>query len=174
MVDWTIRNAESNDALGIAKVHVLTWQTAYKGLIPDSYLQALSIDKRTESWAQQLNTLADGTGYLVAESAGEIIGFATVGKGGDDDSSKDNGELYAIYVHPDRQGIGIGNSLHQAGIDFLKSEYFKTATLWVLEANHASRRWYESRGWQIEGALKVEDRGSFQLHEIRYLLDLNN
>lgn len=172
MTNWKIRDAVPNDAPGIAKVHVLTWQSAYQGLIPNSYLQTLSISKRIESWTNQLHSTSEGMRYLVAEIEDEIVGFATVGKNEDGDSSSELGELYAIYVLPDKQGNGIGSGLLKAGIDFLKGEYFKTATLWVLEANQASRRWYESRGWEIEGTLKIEDRGTFQLHEIRYALDL--
>lgn len=170
----TIRGATPSDALGIARVHVLTWQSAYQGLIPDSYLQTLSISSRTENWTKQLEKPADGTRYFVAELEGEILGFGTVGKSGDEDSSGDVGELYAIYVLPDKQGSGIGSALFDAGLDFLKNENFKSVTLWVLEANHTSRRWYESRGWQLEGGLKIEERDGFELHQIRYVLNLDN
>lgn len=169
----TIRRAVPSDAYDIAGVHVRTWQSAYRGLIPDSYLESLSISKRAESWAKQLEKSADGTRYFVAELEGEIVGFGTVGKNGDDDSPDDVGELYAIYVLPGKQGIGIGSALLEAGLAFLKHEQFKRVTLWVLEGNHSSRRWYESRGWQLEGGLKTDERDGFQLHEIRYVLDLD-
>jgi len=170
----TIRGATPSDAPGIARVHVLTWQSAYQGLIPDSYLQTLSISKRTENWAKQLEKPADGTRYFVAALEGEVLGFCTVGKSGDEDSSSDVGELYAIYVLPDKQGSGIGSALLDTGLDFLKNENFKSATLWVLEANHTSRGWYESRGWQLEGGFKIEERDGFQLHQICYVLNLDD
>ncbi len=170
----TIRGATPSDALGIAKVHVLTWQSAYKGLIPDSYLQTLSISNRTENWTKQLEKPANGTCYFVAELEGEILGFSTVGKTGDRDLSSDVGELYAIYVLPDKQGSGIGSALLEVALDFLKNENFKSATLWVLEANHTSRGWYVSRGWQLEGGFKIEERDGFELHQIRYVLNLDD
>lgn len=49
-----IRTAELKDAPLIAAVHVKTWQYAYKGQVPDSYLEGLSIKKRTEVWKKTL------------------------------------------------------------------------------------------------------------------------
>lgn len=43
-----IREATLSDACGIAKVHVDTWRTAYKGIINDEFLNELSYDKREE------------------------------------------------------------------------------------------------------------------------------
>ncbi len=45
---------------------------------------------------------------------------------------------------------------------------YRRATLWVLEANQRARRFYEARGWTPDGTSKIDDRGSFQLHEVRY------
>lgn len=49
-----VRIANVDDALEIATVHVKTWQCAYRGQIPDAYLDSLSIEKRTERWKKQL------------------------------------------------------------------------------------------------------------------------
>lgn len=40
-----IRKATINDAEGIAKVHVDSWRTTYKGIIPDEFLYNLSYKK---------------------------------------------------------------------------------------------------------------------------------
>jgi len=43
-----IRKAKLDDATGIAKVHVDSWRTTYKGIIPDDFLNNLSYEQRTE------------------------------------------------------------------------------------------------------------------------------
>lgn len=44
-----IREAVFDDAAQIATVHIETWQTAYQGQIPDSYLNSLDVATRTEN-----------------------------------------------------------------------------------------------------------------------------
>ena len=48
----TIRTAVPDDAHPIAHVHVATWQTAYKGQLPDEMLQNLDVDRRRQGWEQ--------------------------------------------------------------------------------------------------------------------------
>jgi len=43
-----LRPAEPRDALEVARVHIGTWQAAYRGLVPDEYLDSLKIEERTE------------------------------------------------------------------------------------------------------------------------------
>jgi hypothetical protein len=49
-----VRAAAHGDERGIAQVHVRTWQTAYKGQIPDEFLDGLSVQHRTEAWRQTI------------------------------------------------------------------------------------------------------------------------
>jgi L-amino acid N-acyltransferase YncA len=41
-----IRSAVQSDALGVARVHVYTWQVAYRGIVADTYLESLSVARR--------------------------------------------------------------------------------------------------------------------------------
>jgi L-amino acid N-acyltransferase YncA len=82
-----IRRAQAADALGVATVHVRSWQAAYKGLLPDLYLDQLDVERRRAGWARNIDE-ADWprTGTLVAtEASGNVIGFAHVGPARDDD-----------------------------------------------------------------------------------------
>lgn len=44
------REANIGDAPGIAKVHVDSWRSTYKGIIPQSFLDGLSYEQRTKLW----------------------------------------------------------------------------------------------------------------------------
>lgn len=56
-------------------VHVDTWQAAYRGLVPDDYLDGLSYDDSERLW-QDVIAAGDGR-VFVAEAEGGIFGFAS-------------------------------------------------------------------------------------------------
>ncbi len=94
-----IRQASIGDAEEIAKIHVLAWQIAYCEIIPETYLQSLSQEKYTANWQARLSKSTKGT--LVNETKGKkIVGWVSFGSSRDKNSSM-NGEIYAIYVHPE-------------------------------------------------------------------------
>ncbi len=167
-----IRDASVNDAQGIATVHVKMWQNAYKGQIPDSILDSLSIDEKTESWGKELKNPHKNTYAYVADVDGVVAGWVTGGVSRDEDVTKETGELYGIYVHPDYTDKGLGSKLMGHLLDTLKRDGYKKATLWVLDTNEKTRKWYESKGWQVEGKTKIDKRGDFDLSETRYIVDL--
>lgn len=167
-----IREANATDALGIARVHVKGWQTAYAGLMPNEYLQSLSIEKRAQGWKKQLLNPEEGNKYFVANLNNEIVGWCTAGKCKDSDSTSENGEIYGIYVQPEYIGKGIGTKLINATLLSLKHDGYTRATLWVLSSNERSKQWYKSRGWQPDGKSKIDDSRGFDLHELRYIRSL--
>ena len=46
----TVRRAEPSDAGAIAEVRVSSWRSAYRGLLPDSLLDALSVPDIASRW----------------------------------------------------------------------------------------------------------------------------
>jgi len=170
MDDLRIRLAKVYDAEGIAKVHVYTWQSAYLGLIPDSFLQRLNVEQRTANWTKNLETPLPETHTFVAEINGEIVGFIGVGANMESEISK-QGEVFAIYVSPDIQGRGLGAALMRAGLQNLRAQGFPSAVLWVLEGNLRTQAWYESHGWKSTGRTKIDERGDFALEEIEYRIE---
>ncbi|MGH9204942.1 MAG: GNAT family N-acetyltransferase, partial [Acidimicrobiales bacterium] len=42
----TVRTAQAGDKQAVAGVHVRSWQAAYRGLMPDAYLDGLDPDDR--------------------------------------------------------------------------------------------------------------------------------
>src|SRR5579883_2064332 len=108
----TVREARIVDAAGVARVHVESWRTTYRGIVPDAYLDALSVENRQRGWERQLQ--AAGTiDVFVAEDrrSGEIVAFAS---GGPEQTGTETAfpwELYAIYLIADRQRRGVGRRL---------------------------------------------------------------
>jgi len=173
MLDFTIREATPQDAKGIAHVHVKTWQCAYRGQIPDSYLDGLSVEQRMETWKKNLAEQNEKNHASVALHKQAVIGWCTYGVSRDDDVSNNTGELYGIYVHPDFIGKGVGSALMKRALKQLRDDGYAKATLWMLESNEKSQGFYEHQGWQKSEDTKDDVRDGFTLHEVRYVRQLD-
>lgn len=159
-----MRPAQVGHADAIAAVHVAAWQQAYSGMLPPELLASLSVEARAQRWRQQLADAQGGHTWVVGEP---VRGFVSVGPSRDDDAADDTRELYALYVHPEAWGAGLGSRLMTAANGYLEGG----ATLWVLEANPRARRFSERHGWRQDGARKQEARGAAVLDEVRYRLE---
>jgi ribosomal protein S18 acetylase RimI-like enzyme len=172
MDNLQIRHAEVNDALQIAKIHVSTWQFAYRGQMPDAFLNSLSVENQTKFWQEILSVPNILAGVWVAEENKKVIGFCSLGMSRDDDRKPETGEIYAIYVHSNSMGKGVGSRLMDKGAESLKQKGFKEATLWVLDTNEKTRHFYEGKGWRADGSKKTELQDGFDLNEVRYRITL--
>ncbi|WP_346014177.1 GNAT family N-acetyltransferase [Sporosarcina sp. E16_8] len=114
-----IRKAEIEDAAGIAKVHVDSWRTTYKGIVPDTFLDNLSYEQRELTWEKGIN---ENNVYIAENENGQVIGFSTGGKERTGKYEAFIGELYAIYILKEYQGKGIGRLLVQSVVDDLKEK----------------------------------------------------
>jgi GNAT superfamily N-acetyltransferase len=80
---------------------------AYRGHMPDDYLDGLRAEERSAGWERYLRLGRARTAVLVAEQAGGVTGFASVGPAEDPEGT---GELYAINVDPAHWGTGAGRA----------------------------------------------------------------
>lgn len=155
-----IRAAGIQDAESIARVQVIGWQTAYRGLLDPAYLADLQIPHKADSWTA---LLATGTPtVLVAERPDGIVGFVA---GSPVDAATI--ELGALYVLPDAQRQGIGRRLVQAFAIRARAAGHQHMMLWVLAANPA-RQFYEGLNGQ-PGDQKTVRIGNQDVDEIQYL-----
>lgn len=167
-----IREAGPKDAEAIAGVHVRAWQAAYRGQLTDDYLDGLTVDERLEQHRRTLEEPRPDWRTWVAEDEGAVLGFAVTGPSEDADADERTGELYAIYLEPDRLGTGLGRGLFEHAIEDLRSRGFHTATLWVLETNELARRFYEVAGWKPDGTVTNERVDCEMRPTVRYRADL--
>ena len=170
-----VRAAKEKDAPRIAEIHVETWQHAYRGQVPDAFLDNLpsTLGERIKKWQETLRKKQRGMRVFVAEMGEKIVGFCIVNPCRDEDMDKKTvGELGAIYIDARCMNRGVGSALLKEGLSFMKTQGLEKATLWVLDTNEKARTWYESKGWNVEGKTKIDDRGDVQLHEVRYVIAL--
>lgn len=171
-----VRRAVPEDAARIAGVHIGTWQAAYRGQLPDAFLDGLSagLERRSEWWRGEIATPRSPSHQVwVAEADATVAGFVAIGPANERDVGPSVGEVYAIYVEPRFWDRGVGRALFEKAVGELKAHGFKAAVLWVLGTNERARRFYEIAGWRTDGAAKTETRpGGVELNEVRYRIDL--
>jgi GNAT superfamily N-acetyltransferase len=168
----SIRPATPADARSVAEVHVGSWRYAYRGMLPDDYLERLSVDEREAMWLAAFSDPDASTGAFVAEADRRIVGFSSFGPSRDDDATDGTGEIPAIYVEPSVLGTGVGRELFEAATEALRQAGYRRATLWVLEANGRARRFYEKVGWSWDGTVSRHDFDCANEPVVRYALEL--
>src|SRR4051794_19126496 len=131
-----IRPLTDADIDALAAVHVRTWQAAYAGIVPAEVLDAL--DPAEFARIRRTRVAPPGAATIVAETDdGTLAGFANYGPcrrldgSGYDDTI---GEVYAIYVAPERWGTGAGRALLTAARQALTAT--SEVRIWVLADNH--------------------------------------
>jgi GNAT superfamily N-acetyltransferase len=161
-----IRQATLEDAAGIAKVHVDTWRTTYRGIVPEEFLANMSYQESEKRWAARLNDSEGKTCIYVAEDeARHIVGFVCGGPDRDNDPVY-KGELYAIYILQAYHGQGLGRRLTLALVEELLQMGLDSMILWVFAVNPA-RRFYEALGGQLVKMNQFEISGVI-IDEVAY------
>ena len=161
----TVRNASATDAAAVAAVHVAAWQIAYRGLVPDGYLDAMRPEERAARYTFG-STDASLPQTVVAVGDRGLRGFATVGRARDEADGV--GELLALYVEPRCWRMGIGRLLIRHAHARLRALGFEEAVLWLLVGNEPAARFYEAEGWQPDGTRRQEEIWGVNVDVIRY------
>jgi len=80
------REASHIDVDGIAKVHLHSWRSTYRGIVSDQYLSSLTLGKRKKGWIKTFNKPNHDERIFLAEDEGEIVGFCNGGRNRFDNS----------------------------------------------------------------------------------------
>ena len=169
-MSFSIRAAHLDDAGLLAQVHVDGWRWGYRGVLPDAFLDSLSIEARAERWRAILARGAARERNWIAMDQLGCAGFASTGPGRD--APEGVGELYAIYVAHRVVGTGLARALLARAVDELRTLGDHRAFLWVLEQNPRARRFYEREGWRADGSAKSDVIGGALVTELRYSIEL--
>jgi GNAT superfamily N-acetyltransferase len=161
-----IRVAEPSDAMAVARVHVRSWQVAYRSLLPDVYLARLRPEDRAERYDFASADPASPTTILATEG-NAVLGLATTSPSRDRDLPS-YGELCALYVDPDHWGRGVGRLLVAGARRRLSDQGFSDALLWMMAGNERADRFYRRDNWLPDGSSRKESMWSISVHEVRY------
>jgi len=167
--DMHVRTARPSDAAAMGALVVRAWQATYRGLMPDDYLDGLTVDDRADLWTRVLTGDLDPPRavFVAEDDDGRVVGFVAVG-GEMDVAEATRGEVYALNVDPDRWGRGVGLALLAAGCGYLHGFGFATAVLWVHPDNARACRFFRASGWRADGAERRVDALGVDVPVVRY------
>jgi len=136
-VSVEIRTAGADDVEKLLAIQRVTSLAAFAEIFPpDRY--PFPDDAVRARWS---DAVADpGRRVLLAERAGRAAGMVAFRPG----------NLDALYVVPDEWRRGLGSRLHDEAVAALRATSGEVH-LWVLEQNEVARRFYEHRGWRLDG-----------------------
>lgn len=163
------------DVQEVSAVRVRGWQFAYAGLMPQGYLDAMTPERDAGERRQIFARTRGVISNLVAEDGtGGVTGWAALGPYRDEDTPPrrtpaSDGELYALYVHPDMIGTGTGRALLDAALSRAAERSFPRVLLWVVKGNTRARRFYERAGFHPDGAEESYDVDGVPVPEVRYV-----
>ncbi len=158
------RITPGDSSLEISNIYEQSWKSAYKGIVPQEYLDSIPQGR----WASKVNNPLWTT--LVCELDGKLIGTSSVCRSRFEEYYGE-GEIISIYFLPEYMHKGYGKLLLAAAVNEL-SEY-DDIFLWVLEDNTNARRFYEAQGFTATEDYLENDIGGKTLREVRYRLSRN-
>lgn len=148
-----IRRATVDDLWAIAGFQTVCWREAYRGLVPQDYLDRVTVADRKHRWRHRM---LSGDREIALAINGTVID-GVVSWGCPDGAL----ELMSLYVRAACRRTGLGSAL----VDYAIGR--RAARLWVFEGNPRARMFYDRLGFVHDGARMIDpDTG---LGEVRYV-----
>jgi ribosomal protein S18 acetylase RimI-like enzyme len=168
---FEIRRASQSDLRAIAGVHLLSWRTAYAGVIPASLLDfdptdSATIENSVRGWATTFQSYPENLSVAVNDSE-TVLGFCCAGPV--DDAPKNapyQFQIYGLHVRPQDHRHGIGTALLRQALNRATTLGMGTI-VWTLRDLAQSRRFYERQGGKLEKSGMWELAGH-RLEEVAY------
>ncbi|HVJ51426.1 MAG TPA: GNAT family N-acetyltransferase [Aliidongia sp.] len=160
----SIRVATIADTRAIAHIDVESWRATYAGILPDQMLVDLSERRRTAMWSH-LVAYRPGNVLVALDGDSEMLGFGSCGPQRAADLPY-AGEIFTLYVAPDRQGEGIGRQLLLALFARQLDCGLPSSVVWVL-AQNPSRFFYERLGGRPAGT-QILHMGQAAIEAVAY------
>jgi GNAT superfamily N-acetyltransferase len=125
----------------IAALQTESWRSAYRDILPASYLDGPSLEERRIHWEHLLSAARERCGAFLAKDGEALLGFVCVLL---DEDPAWGARLDNIHVRPDHRGKGAGRILFKRAAQWVSTcEPRWPMHLLVFEANHTARRFYE-------------------------------
>lgn len=152
----------TDDRMAISKIYEESWKCAYKGIIPQDYLDSIPEGR----WSSILDNPNWKT--LICMDDEKIVGTSSLCESRSE-QFRGWGEIVSIYLLPHYMGKGYGKALMKSTLSELKMQGYKNIFLWVLEENIRARHFYEQFGFSPTDDIINDNIGGKELREVRYV-----
>lgn len=147
-----IRTANLNDVFIIATIVIRSWKKAYESIMPQTFLNTLSIEKKADSIREKM-LIPNWQVFFIISDNGQDIGsvklrFSKV-------KEIEYGEIAGFYFLPEYIHKGYGTRTLQYLEKYLHQKGFTYAFLWILSENKISIAFAEKNGYKYNGEEKT-------------------
>ncbi|WP_159638676.1 GNAT family N-acetyltransferase [Erysipelothrix anatis] len=152
------RLATHKDVPQLQKLLIKAWEETYKDLYSEAYIESVILEfyNYDRLMRETSTTTKIWSGYFIIEIDNEIVGC--IGGGIVDDLV---GEIFVLYIDPDKKRKGYGTNLVQNFTRLQKERYsIKVQRVSVSEGNSKGIPFYEALG--------------FKAHEVRDLYSIDD
>ena len=171
MEDIIIRDVLEKDLASVVDIKISGWQTAYKNIVDDDYLNSFNKEEMIESLKENYKE----SGFIVAEYKDEVVGFCRY-----IDSNKYSNnleeidcEIVAIYVKPSFKYNGTGTKMFNHAVNYFKEKNKNKMIIWCLKDNEPSKKFYKKMEG-VEYKEKLIDIGNKKYNETGFIYEINN
>lgn len=167
-MDYAIVPANPEDAPAIAALHTESWRTAYRGLVPDAFLDGPVIDERLQHWSSRMAHDDEGPRLVLKVVQGStMVGFVCAVR----DADPAWGPLLDnLHVKPGFKGAGIGRALlGEARRWTARVAPGQPMHLWVIEDNISARAFYDRVGGVVAERQILDFTAGITTPALRYV-----
>ncbi len=160
------REAKSDDADAVARLHAESWRLHYRGAYRDDFLDGDVVQDRLDTWRERFSTSSRDQFVVLAEEDGRLVGFACA-------YGREDAEwgtlLDNLHVVPERHGRGTGAGLVTRIGAWCRAEHPDDGLyLWVLDQNDKARGFYSRMGARDCGGAQFVAPGGGLIDSRRY------
>jgi len=167
-----IRPAQAADIPAIAQIHLDSSKIAYRDILDQALLDALSRTGRIALWETRSASMGPQGRLWVQSIGSDIIGFALCDAPEACESAPATCELKSFYLTPNFWGCGLGARLLGHAARDYRVRGFRVMILWTIRQNARARAFYERVGFCCEDVTRRtrrEEAGQIlEYEEVRY------
>ena len=141
------------------------WRETYRGLLPDSYLDRMSVPVHARRFARALVRPGEHEITLAAADRAGVVGYAAGGPSRTRLAGE--AEVTTLYVRKAHQGHGLGEGLLRAAARVFADQGARSLMISVLRDNLPARGFYEHLGGRADAPRKEPGPGGVT-YEVSY------
>jgi GNAT superfamily N-acetyltransferase len=163
-----ISRANACDASMLASLHTESWRAAYRGLLPDDFLNGPVAEELRTLWDARMTDASRSSAQVFKATVdGLTVGLACVLV---EVEPAWGPRLDNLHVKPGFKGQGIGWRLFVACHKWVRRQApGQPMHLWVIEGNHSARQSYERQGGEMRDRRTIEIAPGVTVPELRYV-----
>jgi ribosomal protein S18 acetylase RimI-like enzyme len=136
-----IREANAEDMELIANLYVMNWKKTYVGLLPDNFLNGLTVNDGINKWQEYLTK--EKHRIFVAYENENFWGFSACKE---DEELKNCLYLDSLHVSESSRGKGVGTKLINTVGSYAYIKGYEHMSICIVKGNDKAKRIYEKMG----------------------------